>query len=228
VGETALGYAILDPGAIAGAVVGLAWGLVGDRIAARWPAHADGSVRAVDWRTGLVAVAGAVAGWLTLGRFGGEPSQLVLVGVVVLGLVLLFATDLDQKLLPDVVTLPLVPIALGAFALGVNPFVREGPELALAAGAAILLPLGLFALSIPFGPGAIGLGDLKLLLGMGLLVGAPRLVAGLIVGTISAGVVIVVLVAIRRITLRSYVPYGPFLIVGCLWALLVLSDLPAA
>jgi hypothetical protein len=29
--------------------------------------------------------------------------------VYVIALVLLFATDLDQKLLPDVITLPLVP-----------------------------------------------------------------------------------------------------------------------
>jgi prepilin signal peptidase PulO-like enzyme (type II secretory pathway) len=34
----------------------------------------------------------------------------------------------------------------------------------------------------------------------------------------------VVLIAVRRITIRSYVPYGPFLIIGALWALLVLAE----
>jgi prepilin signal peptidase PulO-like enzyme (type II secretory pathway) len=29
-----------------------------------------------------------------------------------------------------------------------------------------------------------------------------------------------VLLAMRRITLRSFVPYGPFLSIGALWALL--------
>ena len=31
--------------------VGLVWGVISDRIAARWPAHEDGSIRPVDWRT---------------------------------------------------------------------------------------------------------------------------------------------------------------------------------
>jgi prepilin signal peptidase PulO-like enzyme (type II secretory pathway) len=60
---------------------------------------------------------------------------------------------------------------------------------------------------------------------VGLLGGAWRLIAALVSGAILAAVVIVFLIAIRRITLRSYVPYGPFLILGCLWALLVLSDI---
>jgi len=209
-----------------GAVAGLAWGLVADRVAARWPAHDDGGIRPLDWRTPIVVAAGAAAGWLTLARFGDQPAQLVLVAVVALGLVVLFATDLDQRLLPDVLTLPLIPVALGAFALGINPYVGTPGDLALAAGAAVLIPLGLFLLSLPFGAGAIGQGDLKLILGVGLLAGAGRLFAGLIAGAILAAVVIVALLVARRISLHSYVPYGPFLILGCLWALLALSDLP--
>jgi leader peptidase (prepilin peptidase)/N-methyltransferase len=85
---------------------------------------------------------------------------------------------------------------------------------------AILLPAGLYLLSIPFGAGAIGQGDLKLLVSVGLLGGPGRLFLGLVAGAIAAAVVIVVLVALRRITLRTYVPYGPFLIAGALWALL--------
>ena len=38
--------------------LGLAWGYGADRIAARWPAHEDGSIRAIDWRTSLVVVVG--------------------------------------------------------------------------------------------------------------------------------------------------------------------------
>lgn len=211
-------------GPLLGAILGLVWGLVADRIGARWPAHDDGSIRVVDWRTPAVAIAGGLAGWLTVSRFGDQPVQLVLVALVAAGLVVLFATDLDQRLLPDRLTLPLIPLALVAFALGINPYVHTPLELLLAAVLAVILPLGLYLLSLPFGPGAIGLGDLKLLVGVGLLGGAARLFAGLVVGALLAAVAIVALVAVRRITLRSYVPYGPFLILGCLWALLVLSD----
>jgi leader peptidase (prepilin peptidase)/N-methyltransferase len=213
---------------LAGAAVGVAWGLVADRIAARWPAHDDEAIRAVDWRTPLVGLIGAIAGALTVARFGGDPAHLLAVGLVVVGLVLLFATDLDQRLLPDVLTLPLIPYALVLFAVGGSPYLSGPGDLLVAVIAAVILPLGMYLLSLPFGPGAIGIGDLKLLAGVGLLGGAWRLVAALVSGAILAALVIVVLIAIRRITLRSYVPYGPFLILGCLWALLVLSDISAA
>lgn len=204
----------------AAGTAGLAWGIVSDRIAARWPAHEDGSVRPADWRTIAAAVAGALAFVLLVVRFGDEPATLAYMAVVVAALVLLFATDLDQRLLPDVVTLPLVGYALVGFALGVGPFVRTPGDLASAAIAGVGLPALLLAVSIPFGAGAIGLGDLKLLLGVGLIAGAPRVIATVVVGAVAAAGGILVLMALHRITLRSYVPYGPFLIAGALWAML--------
>ena len=85
----------------------------------------------------------------------------------------------------------------------------------------IAVPLVLFVLSIPFGAGAIGVGDLKLLVSVGLLSGLSRTVLGVVVGVLLAGVVIVLLLATRRVTLKSFIPFGPFLIVGALWAVLV-------
>ena len=206
---------------VVAAVAGLAWGVVADRIAARWPAHEDGSVRPVDWRTVAVALAGALALALLVERLGTDLASVVYVGVVVVLLVLLFATDLDQRLLPDVVTLPLVGYALFGFVAGIGPFVRTPTDLLWAAVAGVALPGALLVLSIPFGAGAIGMGDLKLLLGVGLIVGPIRLVMAVVAGALAAALTIVVLLAARRITLKSYIPYGPFLIAGALWATLV-------
>lgn len=201
-------------------LIGLAWGFVADRLAARWPAHDDGSIRAVDWRTPLVVVAGGLAFGATVARFGDDPFELTVVGVFAAALVALFATDLDQRLLPDLVTLPLIAFAALLLVVGASPFVSGQEEALLAVVAAIAVPLALFLLAIPFGAGAIGQGDLKLLAAVGLLAGAERLVYGLVAGTVGAGIVILALILARRITLRSYVPYGPFLIAGALWALL--------
>jgi leader peptidase (prepilin peptidase)/N-methyltransferase len=212
-----------------GAVLGLGWGLLADRLAARWPAHDDGSRRPVDWRTPLVAIAGAGTGALLVARFGGLYVSSAWVGILVVmtiytaALVVLFATDLDQRLLPDVITLPLIVLALVADAIGLGPYVEPG-GIIVAGIVAVAIPIGLYLLSIPFGAGAIGQGDLKLLISVGLLGGPLRLVSGLIAGAIIAALVILVLIALRRITLRSYVPYGPFLIVGTMWALLVLAN----
>jgi leader peptidase (prepilin peptidase)/N-methyltransferase len=65
------------------------------------------------------------------------------------------------------------------------------------------------------------LGDVKLLIGVGLLTGASRLLGGVIFALLLAGVVLVVLLATRRIGRQTYVPFGPFFILGALWAVLL-------
>jgi leader peptidase (prepilin peptidase)/N-methyltransferase len=212
---------VLTPIAIMLGFVGGAWGFAADRIAARWPAHDDGSVRRIDWRTPVAVVTGALAlGGLTA-RFA-EPVPVVVFGAYLVALVLLLATDLDQRLLPDVITLPAIPVALAFDLLGLNPLVPPG-VLPVAIIVAIAVPGLIYALSIPFGAGAFGQGDVKLLVSVGLLAGPLRMFSGVVYGALLAGVVIGVLLAARRITLKSYVPFGPFLIFGAIWAILVIG-----
>jgi leader peptidase (prepilin peptidase)/N-methyltransferase len=154
------------------------------------------------------------------GRFP-DAHDLALFAAYFLALILLLATDLDQRLLPDLVTLPLIPIAFVVAAAGVDPLVRS--QLVLAIIAAIGLPLILFVLSIPFGAGAIGIGDLKLLVSVGLLSGLGRSVVAVVAGALLSGIVVIVLLASRRVTLQSFIPFGPFLILGAFWAVLLNS-----
>jgi leader peptidase (prepilin peptidase)/N-methyltransferase len=205
-------------------LVGLAFGYASDRLAARWPEHEDGSVRGRDWRTPIVAIVGGLAFAAAVARFGPVPSQLAVVFPYVAVLVVLFAIDLDQRLLPNILTYPLVAYALLVFAAGLSPFVLSMEDLAWAAAAALGVPVALYLLAIPFGNGAIGEGDLKLLVSVGLFAGASKLFYGLVVGAIAAGVVVGVLVFVRRLSMKSFVPYGPFLIAGTLWAILALSQ----
>jgi len=208
----------IDPIALVAGVAGAVWGFLADRIGARWPAHDDGSVRPIDWRTVVTVGAGALALSQVPGRFS-DPLELVVFGGYTLALILLLATDLDQRLLPDVITLPAIPIALLFTLSNRNHFVPPG-ELLVTLGVAIGIPLVLALLAIPFGEGAIGMGDLKLLVSAGLLAGGLRIFSGVVWGALLGGVVILVLLVTRRVTLRSYVPFGPFLIAGTLWALL--------
>jgi leader peptidase (prepilin peptidase) / N-methyltransferase len=209
------------PVVVVAALIGGAWGAVADRISARWPEHEDGSIRSVDWRTPAVIVIGALAAGLLAARYGDDRTAFAYLGVLLVALILLLATDLDQRLLPDVLTFPIAGYALLGFVAGVGPIVRTPGDLLVAAVAAVVVPALLYLLSIPFGAGAIGIGDLKLLLGFGLLAGAQRLIASVILGAVAAAVGIVILLALRRITLKSYIPYGPFLIIGAIWAVTV-------
>jgi leader peptidase (prepilin peptidase)/N-methyltransferase len=163
-------------------------------------------------------VVGAVALWALPARFD-DAGSVALFAAWFLVLQLLLATDLDQKLLPDVITLPMIPVSLAVALLGWNPLVAG--QLPFALLGAIVVPLLLFLLSIPFGPGAIGLGDIKLLVSVGLLTGLGRAVIGVAAAALLSGVVIIGLLVSRRVTLRSYIPFGPFLVIGAYWAVLL-------
>lgn len=170
-------------------------------------------MRPPDWRTLALAVAGAaVLGALPL-RWS-DPRDLLLLTAWCAALLVLAATDLDQRLLPDVITLPLIPLAFVAVVLGWDPLLA-GKSLALpsaiAAGAGAPLVL---ALTDRLLRGGLGIGDLKLAASLGLVSGVSRLVSGLLLASIASGIVLVALIAARRIGLRTAIPFGPILIVA--------------
>ena len=203
------------------AIGGFVLGVAADRLATVWPEHDEEhpAGRLLGWRTVVCGVLGAVSLGLLPQRFDGDPVAMLLFaawfGTLIVGL----ATDLDQRLLPDVLTLPVVAVAFVYALSGRNPLV-DG-QIVLAIVAATVIPLVLYLPSIPFGAGALGLGDVKLLAGTGLMVGLTRAFAGLLFGLLIAGIVLVVLLGARRIGRRSYVPFGPFLILGAFWAVLL-------
>jgi len=174
--------------------------------------------RRPDWRTVVVAAFGAVS-FAVLAAHTPEPASWVGFGAYIAALVLLLATDLDQRLLPDVITLPAIPLAIVFSLAGLNPLVPAS-ALPLALLLAVAVPVVLLLISLPFGKGAFGGGDVKLLVSVGLMAGPFRLVSGVVWGILLAGVVLVVLLVLRRITLKTYVPFGPFLIAGAVWGIL--------
>ncbi len=196
-------------------------GVAADRLSTRWPEHDEEHPpgRPVDWRTVLCGVVGAVAFGLLPMRFAGDTLALVAFGAWFATLVVGLATDLDQRVLSDELTLPVIPLALLYAITGLNPLV--GGALALAIAAAVLIPALLYLPSIPFGAGAFGMGDVKFLAGMGLMIGGDRSLSATLFGLILAGGVLLVLLLARRISRRSFVPFGPFLILGALWAVLI-------
>jgi leader peptidase (prepilin peptidase)/N-methyltransferase len=212
--------------AVLAGVLGAILGLGADRFAVRWPEHDPEDAehpadRPLGWRTAVVVVTSAVAFALLPARFAGDPLASLAFGAWFATLVVGLATDLDQRLLPDVLTLPVIPVALVYAISGLNPLVGDGWVGAVIA--AIAIPAVLYLPSIPFGAGAFGMGDVKMLAGFGLLVGLARALGGVLFGLLFAGAVLLVLLAARRITRRTYVPFGPFLIIGAMWAVLVLQ-----
>jgi leader peptidase (prepilin peptidase)/N-methyltransferase len=211
----------MEPLSLVLAVAGGALGVAADRFATRWPEHDEEHPpgRRVDWRTILCGATGAVALGLLPLRFSADVLAFVAFGAWFVTLVIGLATDLDQRVLPDELTLPVIPLALLYAASGLNPLVGGG--LVLAIVAAVAIPAVLYLPSLPFGAGAFGMGDVKFLAGMGLMLGGDRALSGTLFGLVLAGVVLLVLLLTRRIGRKSFIPFGPFLIIGALWAVLV-------
>jgi leader peptidase (prepilin peptidase)/N-methyltransferase len=125
--------------------------------------------------------------------------------------------------LPDVLTLPSYPIGIAA--LGVSAiFVPNGARhfsYGLIGMAAVWL---FFVLQVLIYPAGMGWGDVKLSGIIGLYLGwfgAGAVLAGLLGGYLLAAVTGIGLIAARRATRKSHLPFGPFMIAGALAVILI-------
>ena len=211
----------MTPEQLAFAAIGLVLGLAADRLATRWPEHDEEHPpgRPIDWRTAVCGAFGAFAFAVLPGRFWGDPLALALFTAWFTTLVVGMATDLDQRILSNILTLPVIPVAFIYAVSGLNPLV--GTELLPAVAVATLIPAAIFLASIPFGEGAFGIGDVKLLAGVGLMSGGIRGFTGFASGLFAAGIVIALLLVTRRVGRKTFIPFGPFLVFGAVWGIFV-------
>ena len=144
-------------------------------------------------------------------------------GVYSLALVLLLATDLDQRLLPNEITLPAIPLAFLVSLLGLNPLVAP-PCCRSRRSWRVVDPGDPVRCSrCRSAPGRSARATSSCWSRWGCSPGPLRMFSGVVYGALLAGIVIVVLLVLRRITLKTFIPFGPFLIIGALWAILVLE-----
>ena len=63
------------------------------------------------------------------------------------------------------------------------------------------------------------MGDLYLIVPIGLLLGWPAIFTAIFMGALLSAVVGIALLVTRRAGMRSYIPFGPFLVAGLVLAL---------
>ena len=189
-----------------------ALGAAAERLASVWPPD-EAQRRAPGWRTvalGLAAGAGAAA----LVTRSELPWWATGVHLVILALlVLLTATDLEQRRLPHLLLDPLIVVAV--VFVPFNPAVE--PVSALIGAAAAVAFLGTLGLVVR---GGLALGDLYLVAPIGLMLGWPAIFSALFAAAFLAAGTSIVLLAVRRVGMRTYIPFGPFLVAGAVFALL--------
>jgi leader peptidase (prepilin peptidase)/N-methyltransferase len=178
-----------------------------------------GRCRSCAARIGLIypsvelATAGLLAGCLA--AFG-LSLRAAAAAIFCAALVVVTATDLAHRVVPNRVVLPAAAVVLALMTLA-----KPGPEWAIAGAGAFLFMLAA-ALAYPRG---MGMGDVKLALLMGVALGRAVPVA-LLLGMIAALLPAVVLLVRHGSKARKMaIPFAPFLALGSVVALFAGHDL---
>lgn len=178
----------------------------------------DRSAPARSDRTATLLAAAALGGVVVAAALSpvfAEDLRSALLGILLVGLLVPIALiDLERRIIPNRLT---GPGAIAAVAIGLATDPAAVPD-QLAAGAAAGGLLLLAALARPDG---MGMGDVKLASLIGLCLGAAVAVA-LLVAFVAAALFGVAVIARRGAAAgrRTTFPFGPFLAVGAITALL--------
>lgn len=200
---------------LTGIAIGALFAVIGaasERLASVWPAI-EARRQPASWRTIALAIVAGLAASAVAAR-SQLPWWATAVYLVLLGLlVVLTATDLEQRRLPHLVLDPL--IALAVVFVPFNPAID--PMMAVVGGVASVAFLGALAFVVK---GGLATGDLYLVAPIGLMLGWPVIFTALFAAAFLASGASLALLAFRRVGMRSYIPFGPFLAGGAVLALL--------
>ncbi|MDX1765793.1 MAG: A24 family peptidase [Candidatus Saccharimonadales bacterium] len=133
---------------------------------------------------------------------------------LLVGLVTLLVYDLRWLMLPNVIIYPMILAALGLATIEATIF-DGGPEVVRDWVVGLFIIGGFFYTLFSFSNGKwIGGGDVKLAFFIGIFQGLARGIVAVYAGFVAASVVIVPLLIAKKVTRKSAVPFGPFLILG--------------
>ena len=168
----------------------------------------------------LLPLATVVVFVLLASRIGARPDLPAFLYLGAIG-VALTAIDLACQRLPDVLTLPSYPVGIGLLALGLLG--RDSSADLLRAVLGMAAFFGLYFLIALISPGGLGFGDVKLAGVVGLylaLLSWGTWAVGLLAGFVLGGLTAVGLLLIGRAGRSTALPFGPFMLLGALVAIL--------
>jgi leader peptidase (prepilin peptidase)/N-methyltransferase len=170
----------------------------------------------VAWRYPLVEGLTGILFALTVAHYGPTALAASLLPFVA-ALVVIAFVDLDHQLIPNVITLPGIPLGLLAgLAVGGPPILDR--ILGALTGAGFLYLVLLYG-GVLYGQDAMGEGDLNLMALVGAFLGWKAVAVTLLVGCLSGSLAGLTLIALRRLGRREHMPFGPFLALGALVSL---------
>lgn len=180
----------------------------------------DTGTRRLARRLGVAGVAALAAG-IALRPEHYEPLPAAVAACAVAVLLLAASTDLERKLIPNRITYPFALVAAALCWVWPDRSASDivlGGLAALGIGVAMFVAGEVFAIVLRVRATPLGLGDVKLMLVMGLLLGWPMVLPAFVIGVFAAGIPAVFFTVAGQG--KRVFPYGPFLVLGALIPLL--------
>jgi leader peptidase (prepilin peptidase)/N-methyltransferase len=138
--------------------------------------------------------------------------------LLVVILVVLFGIDLHHQILPNVITLPGIAIGF-LFSLAGPPGWMDS-LIGIALGGGILYAIAAAYYAVRREEG-LGMGDVKMLAMIGAFLGWKAVLVTLILSSFAGAIVGIAIIAMTRGNMRLALPFGTFLSLGALAAMLV-------
>ncbi len=165
----------------------------------------------------LVEAANAI-GYVLIFWIFGLTAAACAYAALVSALIVVTGTDLSHTMIPDAVTLPGIVVGLVCAAL-ILPIGLVDSLLGVALGGGILWLLAWISPYV-FGKEGMGGGDIKLMAMVGAFLGWQPVLLAIMIGSFLGSLVGVGLIAAGILRREQYIPFGPFLAVGSILALL--------
>ncbi len=169
-----------------------------DRISWRYPL--------VELLTGLGAISIFLKSGLTL-------ATLIYFIFIACLLVITFV-DLDHRIIPDVITLPGIPVFF-VMALAVPDVTLKDSLIGLLIGGGSLWAVA-FIYKLVTGKDGMGGGDIKLLAMMGVLIGWQGVLFTIFISSAIGSVTGLLVMLVQKGNMKLAVPFGPFLAIGAI------------
>ena len=141
-------------------------------------------------------------------------------------LIIILFIDYDKMIIPDKLVLTLMIGGVFVFIYNIlygyklyEPVNWYNPLIGMFSASGILLLISIIGLIIYKNDGAMGMGDVKLMIPAGIFLGWKLVIIALIGGVFAGGVIGALLMILKKKEGKSKIPFGPFLIFGILLAI---------
>ncbi len=161
----------------------------------------------------LVELLTGLAAWCVFLKHGPTPTTLTYFAFAAVLIVITFI-DIDHQIIPDILSLPGIPIFLAAGLL-TTPITWPEALIGIVIGGGSLLLVALIYRQMT-GKDGMGMGDVKLLAMVGALIGWQGVLFTIFFSSVVGSLVGLLLMVKAGGNLKTRLPFGPFLAIGAL------------